>query len=276
MGERQDKRDLIAEWQKKFHDGGIYVWNEEQFAAVQPAKVDRLLGLFSHSAMNYDSDRKNDKGGEPSLSEMTKKAIAILQKNPKGFFLMVEGGLIDVAHHKGNAYHALDETREFASAVRAALNMTNSKDTLVIVTADHSHTLTIGGEPKRGNPILGKVIGDDSSNPKTALDGRPYTTLSYANGPGAIAVRDAASTDRERRDLSQVDTTKPEYMQQALVPLAGESHAGEDVPVYAGGPWAHLFQRTQEQNYIFHVMRYAINAPEKSVKETKKGRKKAH
>lgn len=275
MGERQDNRDLIAEWQKKFHNGGVYVWNEQEFAAVQPAKVERLFGLFSHGAMNFDSDRKNDKGGEPSLSEMTKKAIAILQKNPKGFFLMVEGGLIDTAHHKGNAYHALDETREFANAVRAASSMTNSKDTLIIVTADHSHTLTIGGEPKRGNPILGKVIGDDSSNPKTALDGRPYTTLSYANGPGAIAVRDAASTDRERRDLSQVDTAKPEYMQQALVPLAGESHTGEDVPVYAGGPWAHLFQRTQEQNYIFHVMRYAINAPEKSVKETKKGVKKA-
>lgn len=271
VGERQDGRDLTAEWQKKFRNS-TYVWNEQQFAALQPAKVDHLLGLFNHGFMSFDADRKDDRGGEPSLSEMTKKAISILQKNPKGFFLMVEGGLIDTAHHKGNAYRALDETREFANAVRAAMSMTDTKDTLIIVTADHSHTLTIGGEPKRGNPILGKVVGDDNSNPKTALDGRPYTTLTYANGPGAIAVRDAASADRERRDLSKVDTTKPDYMQQALVPLAGESHSGEDVPVYAGGPWAHLFHRTQEQNYIFHVMRYALNAPEKAPKkDVKKG-----
>lgn len=266
MGERGDKRDLTAEWTKKFHNSA-YVWNEQQFAAIDPAKTEHLLGLFNRSDMSFESDRKSDSGGEPSLSEMTKKAIAILKRNPQGFFLMVEGGRIDHAHHMGNAYRALDETREFANAVRAALSMTDSKETLIIVTADHSHTLTISGEPKRGNPILGKALGNgdegkSNDQPLKALDDRPYTTLNYINGPGAIAVRsatmnEAGKLDRERRDLSDVDTAKPDYLQQALIPLKSESHGGEDVPIYAIGPWAQLFHRTVEQNYIYQVMRYA-------------------
>lgn len=296
MGERGDKRDLTTEWTKKYRNAA-YVWNAQQFAAIDPAKTEHLLGLFNHSDMSFDSERKDSKDSErkkegndePSLTEMTKKAIAILKRNPEGFFLMVEGGRIDHAHHMGNAYHALDETREFANAVRAALNATDSKDTLIIVTADHSHTLTISGEPKRGNPILGKVFGNGDSGkpsdqPLLALDERPYTTLNYINGPGAIAahgatVDDTGKPDRARRDLGNVDTAKPDYMQQALIPLKSESHGGEDVPIYANGPWAHLFHRTIEQNYIYQVMRYASlerpKAPEHANKKTPNSTTKA-
>jgi alkaline phosphatase len=273
-GEREDKRDLTAEWTKKYKNAA-YVWNEKQFAAIDPKKVDHLLGLFNRADMAFESERKNDSGGEPSLTEMTKKAIAVLNKNPQGFFLMVEGGRIDHGHHMGSAYRALTETREFANAVRAAMQATDSNETLIIVTADHSHTLTISGEPKRGNPILGKVMtngeGGKADAMAKALDERPYTTLSYANGPGALAVRDAANEDRPRRDLSEVDTAKPEYLQQALIPLSHEMHGGEDVPIYAVGPWAQLFQRTVEQNYIYHVMRYAaLEQPKAAAPRSKK------
>ena len=278
-GERLDGRDLTQEWVQKYPHSA-YVWNTQQFAALDPAKVEHVLGLFNPSHMSYDKGRGQDAGGEPSLVEMTRKAIDILKKNPKGFFLMVEGGRIDHAHHAGNAFHALDETREFANAVRTALQQTDTKDTLVIVTADHSHVLTIAGDAKRGNPILGKVVGSDetdkpSDEPAKALDELPYTTLSYSNGPGAIAVRDATKKERARRDLSNVDTAAPDYLQQALVPLAAETHGGEDVPIYAGGPWAQLFQHTVEQNYIFHVMRYAMTAPSKAVPKKASAPKRA-
>ena len=269
MGEREDRRDLTVEWSKRLHNAA-YVWNQQQFTAIDPKKTDHLLGLFNRAEMSFEADRKTDVGGEPSLPEMTKKAIAILKKNPRGFFLLVEGGRIDHAHHTGNAYRALDETREFSNAVRAALAATDMKDTLIIVTADHGHVLTMGGVAKRGNPILGKAAagvdenGKPSDSPQLALDGRPYTTLGYMNGPGAIAVRNAASAERERRDIGNIDTAKPDYLQQALVPLSKESHSGEDVPVYAGGPWAQLFHRTVEQNYIFHVMRHALSVPDKT------------
>jgi alkaline phosphatase len=277
QGERLDGRDLTQEWRQKFPDGQ-YVTDAQQLNAIDAGKTGKVLGLFSASHMSYDKGRSREKDGEPSLAEMTRKAIDVLQKNPKGFFLMVEGGRIDHSHHAGNAFLALDETREFASAVHTALSMTDSRDTLMIVTADHGHVLTMAGYPKRGNPILGKVVGGaesggDGDEPARALDERPYTTLGYANGPGAIAVHDPKSKQRARRDLGAVDTAAPDFVQQALVPLPSETHSGEDVPVYAGGPWAHLFQRTVEQNYIFHVMQHALNVPAKVA--PKKGKKSA-
>lgn len=65
-----------------------------------------------------------------------------------------------------------------AKAVDKALDMTNSNDTLILVTSDHSHTMTLAGYPSRGNDILGP------SNLDFAGDTLEYITLSYANGPG--------------------------------------------------------------------------------------------
>ena len=229
--------------------------------------------------MEFEFDRSQDTGREPSLSEMTAKAIDILRKNKKGFFLMVEGGRIDHAHHAGNAFRALTETIEFAKAVEVAVQKTNSKDSLIIVTADHSHTLTISGYPKRGNPILGKVVEPDKTDFARDLLGLPYTTLSYANGPGYTGEsRDGSRQETlppgsksfphqpnrysgitsGRPDLTNVDTTAPGYLQEATVPLPAETHGGEDVAIFASGPQAHLFHGVQEQNVIAHVIMDAL------------------
>ncbi len=186
-GKRKDGRDLTADWVSK-HSNAKYVWNKAQFDAINPNTTDHLLGLFEPSHVHYEADRvAHDKAGEPSLTEMTTKAIDILKKNHNGFFLMVEGGRIDHAHHAGNAYRALTDTQQLAVAVHAAMRKTNPEDTLIIVTADHSHVFTIGGYPQRGNPILGLTQGVGASSPDLDLLGLPYTTLNYANGPATPA-----------------------------------------------------------------------------------------
>lgn len=276
VGKRKDGRDLIAEWKTK--TAGQYVWNKGQFDAIDASSTDKLFGLFEQSHMQYEADRDNtaDKG-EPNLADMTEKSINILKKNPRGFYLQVEGGRIDHGHHAGNAYRALTDTIAFSDAIQRAVDVLKANkmldDTLIIVSADHSHTFTIAGYPQRGNNILGTVIEPGKSVPTVAADKDVYTTLGYANGGGFAVNAPAdlytgpAATGRGHTLANvdaatgafvsaNVDTTNKDFHQEALVNTGAgaETHAGEDVAIYATGPWAHLVRGTQEQNYIFHVM----------------------
>jgi len=253
MGRRKDGRNLTQEWLNQFPNAA-YVYDRAGFDALGD-NVDHLLGLFERSHMEYERDRSGDTGGEPSLSEMTEKAIQVLSRNQQGYFLMVEAGRIDHGHHAGNAYRALTDTIAFSDAVRNALAQVNLEETLILVTADHSHVFTIGGYPTRGNNILGKVIGNDGSGRpsksyQTDADGMPLTTLGYHNGPGYVGGL--------RLDLTEIDTTDTEYMQEAAVPMSSETHSAEDVAIFAIGPGSELVNGVLEQSYIFHVMRNAF------------------
>jgi alkaline phosphatase len=272
-GARLDQRDLTAEWRAKY-PGGAYVWNREQFLALDPTRTKRVLGLFDPSHMEFEVDRAKDTAGEPSLSEMTEKAIRILAQNPRGFVLMVEGGKIDHAHHANNAYRALTETIELSRAVQRALESTSRADTLIVVTSDHSQPLVFAGYAVRGNPILGKLVvpgpdGEPMDAPLLDAFGRPMTTLSYPAGPGNVAASNLQPAgpkafphfrpvyqggDVPRPDLAQVDTEAPDYMQEAHVPLEAGTHSGEDVAIFAGGPGSELFTGEREQNYVYHAI----------------------
>ncbi|MDR8524672.1 alkaline phosphatase [Shewanella fidelis] len=246
-GRRTDGVDLTQAWTEN-HSNAAYVWDKAGFDAIDVDATDHLLGLFNSSHMEYEADRLDDTAGEPSLTEMTAKSIELLNKNEQGYLLIVESGRIDHAHHAGNAYRAMMDTVELSNAVRTAVENTNPEETLIMVTADHSHVFTIAGYPKRGNPILGLVHGIDG-NVSIAKDGKPYTTVGYTNGPGAVVgVRD---------DLSSVDTQDKEFKQQALIPTSSETHAGEDITLHATGPGSDLVQGVIEQNVIYHIINQA-------------------
>jgi len=271
-GSRKDGRMLPDEWVAA-RPNAAYVWNRAQFDAIDTATTRSLLGLFERSHMQYEEDRQpfdgsasRDVAGEPSLAEMTGTAIEILRKDANGFFLMVEAGRIDHGHHAGNAFRALTDTIAMSDAVQTALSMTDPKETLIVVTADHSHVFTIAGYPKRGNPILGFVTEPGKTTPALALDGLPYTTVSYANGLGfgSLPVGGdtrysfAYKTGRFLDATMGAAVQTQGFHQEALVPLSSETHAGEDVAIYAGGPMAHVFKGTMEQHTIYHVMKRAL------------------
>jgi len=266
-GDRNDGRDLISEW-KNTYLAGEYVYNQTGFDALDSENTERVFALFNESHMHYEADRKNDISGEPSLSQMTEKAMAILDNNEKGYFLSVEAGRIDHAHHAGSAYNALTDTIELSNAVRVAMENSNPEETLIIVTADHGHVFTIAGYPKRGNPILGKVVSVGKTEPTLAADELPYTTVGYTNGRGFRDLGDSV-TDADdsydfdsitgRVDLSNINTQSSGFHQEALVPLSSETHSGEDVAVFASGPGAHLVNGNYEQSLLFHVMDFSAD-----------------
>ena len=265
MGTRPDGRNLVDEW-KKINQKGVYLDSRADFDSTNFEAAAQVLGLFGASHMRFEANRQHNGYDQPSLSEMTANAIKVLQKNPKGFFLMVEAGRIDHAHHTSNAYNALSDTVEFSNAVDVALQATDGDDTLIIVTADHGHVFTMAGYPKRGNPILGKVVSLGETKPQLALDNLPYTTLGYANGRGHRHLGLETDADQcyhqpvfaGRANLTGMDTTQPGFFQESLVPLASETHSGEDVAIYASGPGAHLISGSNEQTIIFHVIDHAV------------------
>ncbi|BDI59987.1 alkaline phosphatase [Qipengyuania nanhaisediminis] len=249
---REAGADLPAGWAAR--TGGTYVTTAEELAA---APMDApVFGLFAQSHMTFMAERAADPAegaSEPTLTDMTAQAIARLGTDPEGYYLMVESGRIDHAHHGGYAGVALEEAVEFARAIQYAIDNTDPEETLIMVTADHSHVFTIAGYPRRGNDILGLVVppADETGGtdePALAEDGKPYTTLGYGNGPGAIA-------NMAERPMPETGITA---RQQSAIPTSGETHAGEDVALYAQGPGAHRARGVIEQNVIYAIIRKAF------------------
>lgn len=246
-GRREDGKNLTAEWSAKSANH-VYAGNADELRALNAKDKQSVLGLFKGSHLSFEADRDNAK--EPSLTELTTFAIENLAERDTGYYLMVEAGRIDHAHHGTNAYRAMTDTQELSRAVAKAIAMTDPEETLILVTADHSHTLTISGYPVIGNPILGLVhsFNDDmspSDEPLLAADGKPYTTLGYHNGPNTRE-GDEALTDNEVQDKN--------FRQQTAVNRNSETHAGEDVALFATGPGAAQVHGVIDQAEIFDIM----------------------
>ncbi|KAK8768007.1 hypothetical protein V5799_005212 [Amblyomma americanum] len=205
-GERSDGKNLIKKWKElKKRFKARYVWNRSKLLAVNTQSTDYLLGLFDSDHMPYWINRSQPHSTKPNLTEMVTVAIQILARNPAGFVLFAEGARIDHGHHINRAKLALQEALEFDEAVKKTVSILPKKETLIVVTADHSHTMTIAGYPPRGTNIFAHI----------------------------------------------------DFVQQAAFPLRLASHGGEDVAVYAQGPWSHLFAGVNDQTYIPYVMAYA-------------------
>ncbi|OXB82420.1 UNVERIFIED_CONTAM: hypothetical protein H355_000678, partial [Colinus virginianus] len=241
-GTRRDGRDLVAEWLST-REGARYVWDKKGLDAVDDTSVSHLMGLFEPKDMRYELNRNATT--DPSIVEMTEKAIRILRRNPNGFFLFVEDECRVLGWDVGpGSQQALMEAIMLDRAVARAGELTEPSDTLTVVTADHSHVFTFGGNTLRGTSIFGLA-------PKKAKDKRAYTSILYGNGPG-YSLRDGG---RPAASLPAVEDK--DYRQQAAVPLDLETHSGEDVVVLAQGPMAHLFHGVQEQHYVAHAIAYA-------------------
>lgn len=262
-GKRTDGRDLIAEMKAK---GYTYVSNQTDLNAFTPTATSKLLGLFNSSHMNYDLVRNGT--GEPSLSEMAVKAVKTLQKNPNGMFLMVEGGRIDHALHETTAIKALQDTIAFDDAIKATIAEIKKTDptlqnTLIVVTADHDHTLVLNGYAARtgkttvNNPgVLGLLKNYTDGSVAKDADGMPYTIIGFGNGENRTA--------GDRKDfaaLSDNQVFADTYHQEAAIPVGAgsETHGGTDVFLGAMGKNADSFTGVIDNTKVFSLIRSAMD-----------------
>lgn len=135
---RKDGRDLF----KEFSDANFYlINNKNQFDNINADKP--IMGVFSDSAMAYSIDYANQtslNSTQPTLAEMTQKAISLLQNHPQGFVLQIEGGKVDWAAHANDSPALLYDQIAFDEAIGVAMAFAQSRnDTLVIITSDHGN-----------------------------------------------------------------------------------------------------------------------------------------
>ena len=138
-------------------------------------------------------------------------------------------------------------------AVNQTLKMVNLTETLIIVTADHGHTMSIGGYQSRGVDIRGVVDN------KLGTDDKPYMIMSYAQGKGFYDNLSVKNNNVSRLNLTdlQANYTDFSFHYPSSVPLTSETHSGADVGIFAQGPFAHLFHGVRNENYIAYVMAYS-------------------
>nr|WP_229411036.1 MULTISPECIES: alkaline phosphatase [unclassified Massilia] len=259
-GKRLDGRDLLAELQAR----GYRTANDAAGFNALAASDRPAIALFAQDDLAYEAER--DPARQPSLAEMTRKAVSLLGQRgaDKGFFLMVEGGLIDHALHGTRAKRALQETVAFDAALKAAIVEAQKidpglKHTLIVATADHDHTLLINGYSPRSGPttadkpgVLGLVRSLPDGKPRLDKDGAPYTILGFGTGEHRVQGGRASQAG-----LTDAIVSADDYHQEAAVRMPSETHGGADVYLGATGLGAEVFRGTIDNTRVFTLIKDA-------------------
>jgi alkaline phosphatase len=253
-GVRSDGRNLVEEWLGG-GAGRAFAGDADGLAAVDAARTERLLALLSPGEMFEDKIAEPPAGVGPTttplLVDMVEVALDVLERDDRGYFLMIEQEGTDELQHAGYLGLALDAGAELYDAVRLVLGRVDLSETLVIVTADHGQPLAMGGGGPLESPLLG--LASYQGRVSQARDGAPYAQLGFYAGPKA-RVADPG--------LSSEDIADRSYIPDAGAPIGVVPHSGVDVPVYATGPWSDLFAGVIQQNAIFSFVRHAMEPGE--------------
>nr|CDS27300.1 intestinal type alkaline phosphatase 1 [Hymenolepis microstoma] len=252
-GARWDGRNLAKEWESTQKSKGrnyVYADSPDAFKNIKFEDYDYALSLISESHLPYELDRPE---GDPGLYEQAMAALKILQKSPNGFFLFIEGARIDQAHHENRAMKSFAEQHVFDKIIKDIYDQVDPKETLLIVTADHSHSFELVGQPSRFRSLFlpDLVKGNET------LDEKGMQPVGYMTGPGAKmnATRDSVWNMTDET-LFGKDTQL-----QALIPIDWATHGGDDVGVFANGPFSYLFHKTIDNTFVAQAMKYAMCAP---------------
>ena len=261
---RGDGEDLVSEIKNLGYD---YVTSIEE---MNSSDSEKIWGMFAPVDMAYDFDR--DPSKEPSLAEMTSKAISTLSKNENGFFLLVEGSKVDWAAHANDPIGVISDTLAFDDAVKVALDFAKKDgNTVVISVTDHGNGgITIGNtatdsnydklhideyiEPLKKATLTGegveKLLNDDRSNIVEVMS-------KYYGVDDLTEEEIKAIKDTEAGSLNY--TVGPIISKRANIGWTTTGHTGEDVPLYIYAPnncekLSGVVENTDIAKYMSRVM----------------------
>ncbi len=286
---RKDDKDYIALFKEA---GYTLATSKTELATAAGTNTGKILGLFHTGNMDTTLDREFLKKGtvgkfpeQPGLVEMTKVALDNLSKNPEGFFLMVEAANVDKMSHPLDWDRAVIDTIEFDKAIGVAREFAaKNPDTLIVVTGDHTHGVSIIGtvdDEKPGTEMREKVgtyaeAGFPNYEDKDG-DGYPDKVdvsrrlfLNANNGP------DHYETFRPKLDapfVPAIQNEKKEYVANeaykdvpgavlvtGIIPKSADSgvHAVDDIVLQAEGPGAEGFRGYMEQSDVYKALAEAF------------------
>lgn len=256
---RGDKEDLIEVLKNRGYD---YVTTP---AAMRASNADKLWGLFAPTAMSYEMDRNPQE--QPSIAEMTSKAIEVLSRNEEGFFLMVEGSKIDWAAHANDPIGIISDVAAFDDAVEVALNYAKQhQNTVVVSVTDHGNGgITIGNsdttrtydklplsyfiDPLKKATLTGEGIAaklnEQRTNVRQAME--KYYGIADLTDEEVEAI---IATP----DSSMNYTVGPMISKRAGIGWTSGGHTGEDVVLYSWSPDGDTLTGVNENTDIARYM----------------------
>jgi alkaline phosphatase len=251
-GAREDGLDLLARFVQR---GYQTPRTRQELAAVDTARGRRVLGLFADDHMRADLDRPALSPNEPTLAEMTAKALEVLAKNPKGFFLMVEGSQVDWACHANDPAHLVGDMLAYDRAVQVALDFARRDGaTLLIAMSDHNTGgMSIGNYSTNKSYSQTKLPSLVEPLAKMRLTAKPLwdklegqvspERLKEAVGQWWGMEIDEEEAERIIALAEQQYKKEPHYalgeilsVSHTKVGWTTHGHAGGDVPLFAFGP----------------------------------------
>lgn len=274
-GVRQDNEDLVRVLQGKGYD---FVRTRAQMHAASGTK---LFGMFARDDMVYDLDRAQFAPDQPSLAEMTRKAIDVLSRSEKGqrhgFFLFVEGSKVDWAAHANDPAGVISDLAAYDAAVKVALDFARADgQTLIISTSDHGNGgLTIG---RREATRYATTDDDSLVTPlrRATLTGEGLARL-MAQDKSEAHIRDVLTRhwgvqDLSAQEVQAIQTAPPQtWLQYLLGPMLSSragvgwttnGHTGGDPFLYSFGPGqvSGLWENTALAHHMASVMGFDLQA----------------
>jgi len=270
---RADKEDMA----KVLTSRGYSIVNTpEQLNSFDGKK---LVGVFGktdkHTALSYDLDR--DPALEPSLGDMTQKAIDILSQNPDGFFLMVEGSKVDWAAHANDPVGIVSDVLAFDNAVAKAVEFAKKDgNTLIIAMTDHGNSgISIGDRSTSTN--YDKTHWTSFINPlkKAKVTGEGFEAIleEQSAKQDPVKIRALAQewlgvddlTDAEVKNIMGAKADSLNYIvgpilaERAKIGFTTNGHTGEDVVLYSYDPRGRLLGGLMDNTEVAHFMESALD-----------------